>query len=108
MNKRRGFLLIEALISLSILTAGLLACAQSFSIAKEMEKRGEERSRLAHCADAKIMSLALGLSLESPACDPTLQWSLQRTPLTTAVEKVVLKAAYRNTEETFETLHLAI
>ena len=77
-----GFLLIESLIALALLTGGLLAALEAFWASSRAIRRATELSARTQCAQEKFLETLIDRPIRSGACaDGVEAISLDLTPL---------------------------
>ena len=106
-KKRRGVLLLEAIVGIALLAAGVGAAATAFSSTRDALRRGDRDLLLGNCAQQKILSELTDLSIDSD-CSKNFSWNQQREPLSPRLEKISWTATWKENgsahEETFETI----
>lgn len=115
-RERRGYLLMEALIALSLLAGGVATVSSAFSQTRGVLERGGIQSALAVCAQEKILAETAGIRMggaSNGACADGLHsamftWTRQDEPFSPHLRRVVWTASWTENgtlhEEPFEIL----
>ena len=83
---RKGFLLLEAMLSILLISVGLVAVSMSFSVSKKILLRSREFFRSSLFLREKMFEIGqagkIGVSLQSGSWkDESMAWSLRVEPL---------------------------
>lgn len=75
-RRQSGFLLMEALVSLFLLTLGCVAAWESFSLARAAQKRSDVEARVFDCAQEKMAAALSRIEFSPVACEGQDGWNL--------------------------------
>jgi hypothetical protein len=98
----RGYLLLEALISLSLLAAALIACVDSFSIAHHVQKKCAAQELMTACAEQKLIELSFDHGKVTEDCAHSIEWRTVRTLVSPRLEQITLHGSLKEKNNPYE------
>lgn len=97
-----GYLLLEALISLSLISVMLVACSESFSVAHFALEQSERKNQLSICAQSKLIDLAFDTNSTDENCSTLATWQAEKVHVTPHLEQIILHGISREKNHSYE------
>jgi type II secretory pathway pseudopilin PulG len=87
-NRRNGFLLLEALMSLTLLVFGAAALMESLWISQQWMERGRLSHQIAMCLDQQAWLTLSNINLSPAACPDNTTVRSEAAPFSTSLVRV--------------------
>ncbi len=102
MKKTRGYLLLEALIALTLLGLGIATFVESSWIARQWIERSRSLRQMAQCLEEQAWLSLGGISMPSMSCNETWTVDITATAFSTSLVRKKLMIRTPQTEKVYE------